>query len=304
MNTGANSSASQGGIDASQSDTRTSQPDLTEVVEVLREYIAQFDQMHEKIGELENSMKAFLDMQCMIGEESVNAFEIIINRLNGFDRAMSQSLKAGDTHSVVKTLTQLGDSPKYFLDALVDRKKFLSLQRYVSEEAVTGTGQLATPLLVLNLGYSSGNVFRIQGKAISDYTDLAAFAKQLDELQLKEWENESEEDLIALLAGQIQNTTQYLAGLTRVLHQLNKKQIIAKLQSRCIPLVQQKEDNCYEGEGLFHYALARWPEQGNQVFRYTVAQQEFSGTNTSEAITVNALLTKFDKCLRFVTPGK
>lgn len=97
-----------------------------------------------------------------------------------------------------------------------------------------------------------------------------------------------------MLASHIQQKTQYLGGLTRVLQKLSKKQLIERLQQNVAPFLYKQQD-IYSGEAVMDYLLDNWPMQGKGYLYYSFAQQKAAAAPGESGIAIPVLLSRIER---------
>ncbi len=258
--------------------------------------------LESKIAELEGGLKAFLNMQSMIGQENIGVLELLVAKLNAMEKGLWEK-PSGDplekkgftTKTSVQhrhqATTEL--ATKYTLQSHVDRPHFFALQRYLAEAKVTGQGRVIAEYM-LNITYHQGDIVLLhipnQGLPIGE------FANELELLRMQELESTETQELISKLARLIHQHSQYLAGLTQVLNKLNKKQLVDRIKLHTPPLLETKPDGYY-GEVVFHFFLKNWPKDGTAYLDFQFQEESITLKKEQEVLGILSLLKRVQSVL-------
>jgi hypothetical protein len=244
-----------------------------ENADICRRCLSQSEALDKRLEDLEGSIKAFLDMQCMIGEETINTFEFLIDRINQMDRRFEEKKS---TQEITQRSQEVTELTGYSFHASLNREQFLDWLKYFACQKTHGRGDLWAPCYKLEIHYFNGGIAKLQANQDEQKKDwdreLTECCSPLQNVHSEHWKTLPKERLIELLTIYFQGKTQYLAGLDRVLGKLNSEQLQQRLKLNAPPLLE-KQGTSYSGEALFHFALQQWPQNGQSYIFYQFAQQ-------------------------------
>lgn len=272
--------------------------------------LAMFSTFQEKLLQLEDSVKVLVEMQCMVGEETLQILQTISEQVKHQDAPKQTTAAISCTQSrpeepsrsdAAKTLHKMppAENNEYAMQASVDRKHFLSLHKYLAEQDISGEGMLHSEPKPMQFSYASGKIVSLEMKCDQANTALDTFATQVEASRRKDWEAGTEDNLQQQLIFLIQkNTKKYLGGLTQVVQKLSKEQLIERLQSMSVPLLK-RQDGVYQGEALFYYVVQQWPNQGKKYLTFRFSSKTMPvGENIKCEISILALLGKTERMLK------
>lgn len=255
------------------------------------------NEFNNRMKELENSLKAFIDMESMISEEIANALELLFSRFDSLQKQLEEytarTYKTGESAEDLSAREASFSSQNcYNLQAFFNRQDFLSFQLHLAQQQKEGEGVLFLTPSPLYIKYYEGNVYNLEMGCLHLVPTLKACDKKLSELRLQNWQNSPKEDLIPILAEMMQGKTKYLAGISSVLQKVPQEQLLKKLQVNAPPFLQRNKTGKYNGEALFHFVLESWAETGEAYIEFKFSEKTVNAVKTWKSMPVQSLINR------------
>ena len=183
------------------------------------------------------------------------------------------------------------------------RSEFLELQFCLFKNQNTGRGIAHISPYPLYISYNKGCIISLLIRCLQNITELDQYNNDLESMRIEIWKSYSEKELIDELSSLIKNKTKCLKGIVAVLEKAPKEQLIEKLRAQVGPLLKREKRN-YTGEGLFHYLLKTWPEDGKKELPITFTIQEKPNKPPKEVLSIPDLIGRSQHLVKTLTIKK
>ena len=175
-------------------------------------------QIQNSLKTLEQNLKEFIEMQCAMDEEILNFFEAFLIKMG--------DIVTQTNPSASKEKEERKDE-EYEILANVDREKFFALLSYFSSVKSTGLFILeisknpSQPLLKIQI--LKGDIVSLQYFHQNEDSEIKKSSQEFEKFRSQYWKTYTEEQLKQLFIEMISAKTQYLGGVSKVIHQMNKE---------------------------------------------------------------------------------
>lgn len=240
------------------------------------------------LNSLEENFKSFIEMQCTMNEEMLNFFEAFLMKMED----LTQHIQKNSAEE------------KYQIVATINREKFLGMLSYFSHVKNNGILKLEMPAIekesktYLEIQFQAGDIVFLQYFHQGEDTEIKKSAQRWEKFRIQYWKDLNNEQINQVFLEMISRKTQYLGGVSRVIQQMTREQLVNKIFSLAYPsLLYEKEDQSYSGEAVFYYAMEKWPQKGLGSLNIKFCEKEFPITAKHVKISVSGILDMLEHFL-------